>query len=241
VRGRRGGAVFHSEQELGQTVFGCSDIWPVTKYLLDFELLPEILDHSPWVYQLAEEKAKAIGLLEAVFQRVEGALFFAAKFHGEAHEWHKLALLRASFSEFASIEEVLPDDLQRAGISVPPFSIGRTANPLFHLLKQLRNYNMHIASSTVGETEPRKVRFGKHDPLDAKSTIEYDDTEPVVENLNLVEFNRLRESARYSEDDKQRMLEWFNNAQRKWGVNHLVYLAVNQYCDLLISRYGLGA
>lgn len=210
------------------------------KYSLDFGLLPEILDYSPWLYQLADDKAKAIERLSTVHQRMEGALYFATKFHGEAHKTHKLALLRASFSEFAAIEEVLPDDIQMVGISAPPFSIAQSFNPLFHLLKQLRNYNMHIASSTVGRTESRTVRFGKHDPLDTKSTIEYEDTEPVVENLSLLEFNRLREALRYSEEDKQRMLEWFNSSQQKWGVNHLVYLAVNQVSDLLVARYGLA-
>lgn len=166
-------------------------------------------------------------------------MFFAAKFHGEANEFRKLALLRAALYEFASVEDVLLMDLRTLGSVDSPLRIEHTKNPLFHMLKQLRNYNIHIGSSDVQCTEPRTLQFGTQSDFESGTALQYEVGEPVIDNLTLLEFGQLRESRRYSEEDKAAMVQWFNDSQQAWGVDFLIVLAVKLYCGDLIRAYRL--
>jgi hypothetical protein len=50
---------------------------------------------------------------------------------------------------------------------------------------------------------------------------------------------KLRNSKRYKRDDVVKMVDWFNGAQKKWGIDQLIYRAVVEYCRILIKAYSL--
>jgi len=208
--------------------------------VLNFQDLPNIdTSKSPFLYQLGSQREAALTSFNQVLERAEGSLYFSAKFHGENKVNTKKFLLRAAMYEFVSIEEVISRDLESNNINSKPLKIINTNNPLFHTIKQLRNYNIHLGSTDITYTELRKKVFGMIEQFENGKGYEYEDNEPIISNLNVTEFNKLKDANKYSDKDKLSMVEWFNLNQRIWGVNHLVYRATQLYCDKIIEAYNL--
>jgi hypothetical protein len=207
---------------------------------LNFTKLVVIEDKRPVFYQLGSKREHALRNFLNVLERANCSLYFSAKFYSEANIEIKKGLLRGAIAEFVSIEEVISLDIIRNQIQMAPLKISTTSNPIFHLIKQLRNYNIHLGSSIVNYTEPKSLIRASIDDFQNGTGYKYEEEQPIIDNLSLTEFNKLRDSNRYSEHDKLEMINWFNSNQRIWGVGHLFYLAVLQYCDDIIKTYNLA-
>jgi hypothetical protein len=120
-----------------------------------------------------------------------------------------------------------------------PLLIIKTENPLLHIVKQLRNYNIHLGSSVIDYTEETKRTFGTFDHFVSGTGYEYTDSEAIITNLDISEFNKLKDANHYDEQDKINIINWFNQNQTRWGVDHLIYLATLDYCDRIITYYNL--
>jgi hypothetical protein len=114
---------------------------------LDFSQLPVLDNKRGWLCNLGDNRKNSLMTFKHVFERAECALYFTAKFHSENNEIIKKGLLIVAISEFVSIEEALKIDSEINNISLSPLLIINTENPLLHIVKQLRNYNIHIGSS----------------------------------------------------------------------------------------------
>lgn len=207
---------------------------------LDFGQLPILDNKRPWVCQLGDKRMNSLKLFNQVFERAECALYFTAKFHSESNQIVKKGLLRAAVSEFVSIEEVIKIDTELNNISLTPLLINKTENPLLHIVKQLRNYNIHLGSSIINYTEETKRSFGTLDNFKSGTGYEYIDNEAIITNLDIIEFNKLKDAKYYSDKDKVDIIKWVNENQNRWGVDHLIYLATLDYCDRIINYYDLN-
>ncbi|MCZ2278331.1 MAG: hypothetical protein LC117_10425 [Bacteroidia bacterium] len=206
---------------------------------LDFRQLPALDNKRPLLCQLGDKRTNSLKTFNHVFERADCALYFTAKFHSESNQIIKKGLLRAAISEFVSIEEVIKIDSKINNISLPHLLIINTENPLLHIVKQLRNYNIHLGSSVIEYTEETKRTFGTIDNFTNGTGYEYSDSEAIITNLNIVEFDNLRDAKHYCNQDKIDLINWFNQNQIKWGVDHLIYLATLDYCDRIIAYYNL--
>lgn len=206
---------------------------------LDFGQLPVLKNKRSWLCNLGADRTNSLSPFKNVLERAECALSFTAQFHSENNEIAKRGLLRAAISEFVSIEEVVKIDLDINNISLSPLLIIKTENPLLHIVKQLRNYNIHIGSSVIDYTEETKRTFGTNEQFANKTGYEYTDNEAIITNLDITEFNKLKDSKHYYMQDKINAIKWFNQNQIKWGVDHLIYLATLNYCDRIITYYNL--
>jgi len=206
---------------------------------LDFEHLPLLDDKRPLLCQLGDHRTITLQKFNNVFERAHCALYFIAKFHSESNGIIKKALLRASIAEFVSIEEVVKVDLKINSISANPLLIRKTENPLLHIIKQLRNYNIHLGSTILDYTDETTRIFGTKEDLANGTGYKYSDKEVIITNLNISEFNKLKDANKYCDKDKLCIIDWFNLNQIRWGVGHLIYLAILDYCDRIISFYEL--
>jgi hypothetical protein len=207
--------------------------------ILDFQQLPLLDNKRSWLCNLGDERTKSLNSFMQVFERADCALYFTAKFHSENNEIVKKGLLRAAISEFVSIEEVIKIDSEINNISLSPLLIIMTENPLLHIVKQLRNYNIHLGSSVIDYTEGTKRTFGTFDQFESGTGYEYTDSEAIITNLDISKFNKLKDAKHYDEQDKINIINWFNQNQTRWGVDHLIYLATLDYCDRIITYYNL--
>lgn len=139
----------------------------------------------------------------------------------------KKSFLRASLSEFVSTEEIVSIECN----DFNNLKILKTKNPLFHLLKQLRNYNVHINTT---EIEKKKIIFGTEEQHRTNTGLAYESEETIISDLTITEFNKPKDANRYLHNDKMKMIDWFNINQRLWGTSHLILLATIQFCDLII-------
>jgi hypothetical protein len=196
---------------------------------------PDIENSHSGFYRIEEHREKTLKYFDQTLNRIKAIMKFLFLFSPESDLIYKTAYLRAALAEFVSIEEVLANDLKINNIKTKAIKIKDTQNPLFHILKQLRNFNIHIGSSRIGYSDPTMVTYGKGEKsFDAE--IEF----PIIDNFNIIEFNKLQDAKCFDEIDKEIMVEWFNQYQRVWGVAHLVYVATLMYCDEIIMEYKLN-
>ncbi len=133
------------------------------RVLIDYLKFPVIQDRIGGFYQIGQERKDALKQFNQVMDRVEGIMKFLYHFSPENNPATKKAYLRAALSEFVSIEEVLIQDLEANKIIADVLKINATQNPLFHILKQLRNYNIHLGISGLNYSDPNKVIWGSKD------------------------------------------------------------------------------
>ncbi len=134
------------------------------------------------------------------------------------------------------MEESLSRDLRRIEISAPPLKCYQTPEPLLHIMRELRNLEFHLTSSPLN-SEKRKVKFGRMSRAEEASDFEHEAF--FIKDISVAGFKQLRNARHYKEEDIVRLLQWFKEAQRAWGIDDLVVRAVTRYSELIIEKYQL--
>ena len=72
-------------------------------------------------------------------------------FHDDLNRRNRLreGFLRAALAEFVSMEETLIRDLDNTNSTKTAIKINNSSNPLLHILRELRNLEIHLNSSTL--------------------------------------------------------------------------------------------
>lgn len=208
---------------------------------LDFQLLPS-LESAPIFVSLDPVLEENMASLPETWARADAALRFCwyisqgtERLHADEPRATRLreAFLRACLTEYRSMEEVLPRDLDAIAINTPALKIHQIENPLVHLMKEVRNFEIHLASSALTPNKIKVIVRWQNEELEHESTIW------VTEPLTVQKFNGLDNARYYSATDIKAMVDWFNDAQQEWGVHHLAFLAVKTYCEELVTYYEL--
>jgi len=147
------------------------------------------------------------------------------------------AFLRAALSEFASMEEALKRDLVSIGIKDRCMKITDSRNPLLHIVKQLRNLEIHLRSGAISSQRQRALLQNLKKP---ESVSEQNLTIWVMDDLTTEQFDNLRGAHLYRENDRNELISWFNQAQKAWGLDEIVFRAVLSFGQELIERYSLA-
>jgi hypothetical protein len=63
----------------------------------------------------------------------------------------------------------------------------------------------------------------------------------VVSDLTVEKFNKLDNAKHYTQEDKKKMVDWFNEAQPDWGVEDLLFRAICELASWIVSTYALKA
>ena len=193
---------------------------------LDFKLVPPLESGSMFA-ALSPDVDQKLAVYPATYDRAKGALTFSARMcnvptspDGSDVKIRE-AYCRASLGEFVSMEESIGYDDPTGNHP----KIVNSQNPLLHMMKQLRNLQFHILSKALSSGEQPIVWS------EQQSTMQF----WYVDDISIVEFDRLRDQNRYSKKDKVKMIDWFNLEQRKWGVTQLILEAVNAYANEILT------
>ena len=211
--------------------------------LLDFSLLTSADSHKIFVC-LPEEIEKAIDVLPETSIRFLAALKFCwyasgtrdVLFADEPKATRlREAFLRASLSEFVSTEDTLKRDLEVLGITAVPIKIFDLEHPLVHIMRVLRNLEIHLTS--------HQLSHSKKDVVMEFSGVKHQTQTTVwtIDELTVERFCQPKGvKSNYSPKDIEAMVKWFNVSQGDWGVNDLLFRAICEWASAIVCRYSLG-
>lgn len=209
----------------------------MNKHTIDFNLLPD-LKYSTWMYNVGSEIEEGLKDLPETLRRAHTSMRCVYELAcGENYSNRKEAHFRASLTEFVSMEEALSRDLKQIGIQSPPLKCVDTTDPVLHIVKALRNLEIHLQSSGLSSFKTTYLFGHKDKPEEAK---EMDGEVWYIDDITPDAFNKLRDAKRYHAIDVVDLLNWFNEAQRLWGVYEIVRLAILRYSQQIISKYGFA-
>jgi hypothetical protein len=202
-----------------------ADDLPNMKHQLDFNLLPN-LTWGAILIRIDPDLESPLSLLPQTLARAQGAIRFASRTKSAEEEGLDVqeSYLRAALGEYASMEDTLPRDMQQAGIQGRPYRVRDSANPLLHMMRELRNLEIHLRSSRISHSTT-SVQYEEHD---APGTWQQLDLNVWwIAPITVQEFMKLDNARYYRGDDITRMLDWFNDGQKLWGVGELIRRATN--------------
>jgi hypothetical protein len=211
--------------------------------MLDFSLLTR-LDYRELFVRLPDEVEKAIDVLPETSARFLAALRFCwyisattdVLFAQEPKATRlREAFLRASLAEYVSIEDTLKRDLRRLNIATQPTKIFNLENPLLHIMRVMRNLEIHLTSAQLSHSKKDVVIVVSEAEHQSQTTIW------TVDDLTVEKFKRpYKVKDNYTESEIELMVKWFNEAQYDWGVNHLLFRAISEWASAIVQRYSLN-
>lgn len=172
--------------------------------------------HLPHGYLMIPTPDEKYKCLPGVYDRVCSIIYFASKIGDKSDRYCisndalSAAMFRASLSEFIALDEYIMETYsQRLWLNEH-----KNADPIFHMLKLLRNYNVHIANNTLDSyqfqvttlVEPEKTHtISKH----------------YISNVSITELQKLNGASRYR-SCLNKMIEVFEAVQHEYGIDHLI-------------------
>src|SRR5438552_618665 len=176
---------------------------PPKIYTLDFSLLPQ-LDFYFVFLSLNEKTRTSLAKLPQTLARANGACHFCHGVRSDGAIETKESYLRAALAEFVSMEESLERDLNNAGIVAAPIKIYESHNPFLHIVRELRNLELHLQTSKLKSVEKDVIYVSENHQIDIW----------IAEDITESDFMKLRNAKHYKRDDVVKMIAWFNWAQK---------------------------
>ncbi|HHD2903450.1 TPA: hypothetical protein ACNZ7M_003748 [Enterobacter kobei] len=181
---------------------------------LDFQNYTK-MEYGHLIIPSPDEKYKA---LPDIYDRLCAVIYFASNIESKSNraimsdKAHSEAMVRAALCEWVAIEEYI-------SITCPDykgtwFNEYVHSNPILHMLKLLRNFNVHIDSSRL-EIESIRVML----PFDKNN--EYDLDKAYISNVSVDSLEKLHGARKYI-PHLPKMVDIFNEQQREWGISELI-------------------
>jgi len=188
------------------------------KVTLDWNDYPDIRGGDP-IFRPPPESLRSVPYL---YDRALSARYMLALSggtdalkHTVSAEVHLGTFNRASLSDFVGMEEVM----QNAGYK--DFKILNSTSPLLHFMRLMRHYQIHLGDFSIGRHEVQVLFYGKP----AEMTV------GVIADLHPDQFLPLKAVSRfdtYSASDLQRMIDLFDEQQRRMGAYEVFYQGIQR-------------
>lgn len=154
----------------------------------------------------------------------------------EEHYPHmRVAYLRAALMDYVGMEEVLPVDIAARGGDQTPMKITDTANGMLVVLRELRHVQLHLVNAPL-ESRLKSAVF-RAGEREIATEVEVD----TIPTSDLCQILSLRNAARYETRSLEASIEWFDDAQRKWGVGDVLQAGIQTYAAAIVAKYQLPA
>jgi hypothetical protein len=177
--------------------------------------------------QFDQERYLPATSIPQVSERLLNSCRFAGKIDDEDSTMMMCGLVRASISELVSIEELPQVKAQNHG---KPFYLPQTEHPLLCIVKELRNVQMHLSSIKIGKYDKEMYVGDPEKP---------EEGEPItrgicfIDNLNIGQFEALRNYKKYVPSEFSEALKWFDKEQKHCGISTLLIEAAYSYAESL--------
>lgn len=135
--------------------------------------------------------------------------------------------MRAALAELVSVEDTLA--WERPGYA---FRLWMSENPLLHIMRELRNMNVHLQPSTFAPKEITvQLRVEGSEPIDIEVY--------TLQDFTVERFRQLDNAKYYTDDQIHDLVEWFNAFHQHWGVADAFHQGICALAREIISRYDL--
>ncbi len=191
------------------------------------------------------ELEEPINKLPETSARIEGALKFCWYISGDEKILHaeepkatrrRESFFRASLAEYVSIEDTLKRDLvklNKVKITDKTYRITDSKNPMLHIVRELRNLEIHLSSSQLSENKKDVVWCWKNEEHQHQKTIW------TVNDFTVEKFKNLRNAKYYSDKDIKEMVKWLNEAQNDWGIENIIFRSICETTSNIVKIYSL--
>lgn len=190
---------------------------------------PLVADTTATFFSLDDDDRAKLATMPGTLERLEGALHFA--YGLSTPEGHHRERLAGSFFRAALAEYVSLDEIARIERPTPRFSILATDLPLPHILKALRNLQIHLRTTPL-----RADRMWLHLRL-VKGEQPVEVARWCVADLtadHLMELDAFTgANPKYTREQAGKLVAWFHAAQSLFGFPDLVWRAVRDALDRL--------
>ncbi|WP_313020771.1 hypothetical protein [Atlantibacter hermannii] len=186
---------------------------------LDFENYTKV-EHGYLILPDPDEKLKA---LPDIYDRICGALALARKIGGNTNsrsireEALSETMLRATLAEFFSFGEYVKEFYSSHKKNIW-FNEHVDTDPIFHMLKLLRNYNVHVDTSSLS-TKSMDVMI----PAFPENVVTIQ--VPFVSNLSIEGFSKVKAAHQYK-SCLQQLIDVFEEQQHEFGIDALIIKCV---------------
>lgn len=199
----------------------CKKKEPIRKNSLDSSLLPDIAG-IPLIFSLPDHIVKAFSDLEDTHNRARCAIYFALQISKNSTQIFREGYFRAALTEFVSMDETSKKELGKTKHR----SLISSQNPLLHIIKQLRDLQIHLVSNHL-DSSTHTISFHGTDYQLQKWHIQ--------KELTLDDFAELNNRKFYKDADLRQVISWFNETQKLYGVHVLIRQAVIMYAEELMQ------
>lgn len=151
-----------------------------------------------------------------------GAIYMASQIEQAQGSLHlRVEPVRALYFRAALAELVRVEDFSKTWGKEICFK--QTNDPLLHVIKLLRNYEVHIGAFAVSSGVVQ-VRFGDMSGIYQSF---------IATNISAMELRKLKTSSSYSDPQLYELVQLFDVHQRRFGVVQLIYNTVLHVAKLL--------
>lgn len=210
-----------------------------TMHTIDFADQPDF-SRTKALVQLDTPVADAMRNFPLTAERALCAVHFCGRISSEMNYINvetivlRRGYMRASLAEFVGMEEALKRDLLQRQIAAAPIQANSGTRPLLHIIRELRNFELHLHSSPLTD-QIREVIWAGPSSTGTGMPFEYQGW--IIDDLTERQFRQLRNAKHYRDDDIRQLIAWFNVAQREWGIHDLLLRAIETFCSDIISNY----
>lgn len=199
---------------------------------IDLNLIEKV-DRAHVFLTIPDEVRESLKGYPEILDRFMNSLGFVCRISGEYPDPFRCALIRAALTELVSIEDV-QDTLVKNGSLGKKRLMNDSGHPLLCVVRELRNYEIHISSMEL-DMEKKDFMWGDvHKP--SQATPVFGKKIYYVNNISLCEFKKLRNYKSYNEKQFECALNWLNQTQIEWGITEMLYRAILLFsCDLASS------
>ena len=195
---------------------------------LDFECYTRI-EHG---YLIIPSPPSQLTDFPDLYDRICGTIYMAAKVGGDSDKSFiskkakDASFIRASLCEFVSIEEYIKQTYPK--LEAGCYRLYKSSNPIFHMLKLLRNYNIHIEESVL-DNKSMMVEVPKYKTEQFEIEVEF------ISNLSVAQLKNLSSAKDYSDELLEKMINCFEVEQHQFGVPTLIIKSALDYADKLLT------
>jgi hypothetical protein len=204
--------------------------------MLNLQQLVQV-DRGHVFLRLDKDVEDGLRIFPEVRDRLLNTLYFYGCIESDTENRLRGGYLRAALAELVSVEDTLYRLQRRNELRGEVRRLNHSSNSLLHIVRELRNLEIHLRSSTL-DSEKRELLWGHVEKPEDATPVSW--TIWWLDDLDLQAFEELNNFKRYDRAAFAKALASFDQAQRQWGISELVLRAIKEYARELYESY-IGA
>ncbi|WP_339879043.1 hypothetical protein [Pseudidiomarina gelatinasegens] len=182
------------------------------------------VEHGYLIFPLPNERLKKF---PDIYDRLCACIYLASKINGESgkhgvpDEPVQAAFFRSALNELYVLEGFIGTEYPSTDKS--KYMFRETSDPILHMARLLRNYNVHISTSILTNKSMKVRTLVTEDDFDIH--VNY------ISNLDVSAIRKVRGHQHYSDQDLAEMIRIFDEQQHEFGISTLIIRIALSYSN----------